>query len=460
MQTAPCTSVRDRVNDFLANPCYVLLVMLFTAVSFVLGADLIAYTVFAVLAIYICLFGADLLPLIPLVVCCYCAPSVANNPGRSESAIFAPEHGGIYLLCLGGLITVSLIYRVIRDRKQFFSEKRALLSGMLVLAAAYLLSGIGSENYTALAGKNILFALLQGVSVVVPYWLLTGGVNWKNTRRDYFAWVGFGLGCMLLSQILWIYCTGGVIVDGIIVREKIYTGWGMYNNVGCLLAMMIPFAFYLASKYHKGWIGTVVGSAFLLGVFLTCSRTSIAVAVLCYAVCVCMMLFYARNRRDNALALVIVVGMLSLTFLLFHRQLFRLFSDILERGTDLNSRDTMYVRGWEKFLENPIFGISFYPPRGLAWSWSKTELAAFIPDRWHSTVVQLLASGGIVSLGAYGFHRYQTLRLVLKSKTQEQLLIACSVVVLLLCSLFDCHFFNIGPTLIYSMALAFGEKRG
>ena len=28
---------------------------------------------------------------------------------------------------------------------------------------------------------------------------------------------------------------------------------------------------------------------------------------------------------------------------------------------------------------------------------------------------------------------------------------------LLLCSLLDCHFFNIGPTLFYSMALAFGE---
>ena len=460
MQTAPCTSVRDQVNDFLANPYYVMLVMLFTAVSFVLGADLIAYTVFAMLAVYICVLGADLLPLIPIVVCCYTVPSVANNPGRSESAVFAPEQGGIYILCLGGVIAASLIYRVIRDRKQFFSEKRVLLSGMLVLTAAYLLSGIGSENYADLAKKNLLFALLQGVSVVVPYWLFTGGVNWKNARRDYFAWVGFGLGCMLLSQILWIYCTRGVIEDGIIVREKIYTGWGMYNNIGCLLAMMIPFAFYLASKYHKGWIGTVAGSAFLLGVFLTCSRTSIAVAFLCYAVCVCLMLFYARNRRGNALALVIVVGVLALVCLLFHRQLFRLFSDILERGTDLNSRDTMYIRGWEKFLENPIFGISFYPPKGLAWSWSETKLASFIPDRWHSTVIQLLASGGIVCFGAYVFHRYQTLRLVLRSKTREQLLIACSVVVLLACSLFDCHFFNIGPTLFYSMALALGEKRG
>ena len=31
-------------------------------------------------------------------------------------------------------------------------------------------------------------------------------------------------------------------------------------------------------------------------------------------------------------------------------------------------------------------------------------------------------------------------------------------IVLLVCSLLDCHFFNLGPVLLYSMGLAFAEN--
>ena len=40
----------------------------------------------------------------------------------------------------------------------------------------------------------------------------------------------------------------------------------------------------------------------------------------------------------------------------------------------------------------------------------------------------------------------------------EKSFIGLSILVLLLTSLLDCHFFNIGPVLFYSMALAFAEK--
>ena len=54
-------------------------------------------------------------------------------------------------------------------------------------------------------------------------------------------------------------------------------------------------------------------------------------------------------------------------------------------------------------------------------------------------------------------HRIQTLRLFLKNPAKEQVFIGCSVAALLVCSLFDCHMFNIGPVLFYSMALAYAE---
>jgi hypothetical protein len=47
---------------------------------------------------------------------------------------------------------------------------------------------------------------------------------------------------------------------------------------------------------------------------------------------------------------------------------------------------------------------------------------------------------------------------LLKKPTLEKMFVALFVLALLLASMLDCHFFNIGPVLFYSMALAFAEN--
>lgn len=450
-------SLTRSINRFLAKPQYILLVMLLAGLSNLFSLELAVYGIYTALIVYICLFGADLLPLIPVVICCYIAPSARNNPGREETSVFFAGHGGSLITLYGVLIALAVLYRLIRDRKQFLSVKYSFLSGMLVLSGAYLLSGVGSEAYPAAILPNLRYALVQGVVLIIPYILIAGGVDWKKARNDYFAWTGFGLGLLLLVQLCRIYYTGDVVMDGVIHRMNIYTGWGMHNNIGCLLAMMIPYAFYLATKYRRGWIGTVVGSAFLVGVLLTCSRGSIIMASVVYVVCVWLMLHYAKNRRNNFIALVSVITMLVLMTVLFHRQLLQLFSDILERGTDPSGRDEIYQEGWKLFLQQPIFGNSFFSPGYTPWEWSTTDFAGFLPSRWHNTVVQLLVSCGGVGLLAYGVHRFQTTRFFIFDHTKEKNFIGCSLTVLLCCSLVDCHFFNIGPVLFYAMGLAFAE---
>lgn len=447
----------NRINRFLATPQFVIVLMLLTGAANMLSLELAAYTVFTAVAVYTCLWGQDLLALTPLFVCCYLTPSAGNNPGRNEQSVFSGARG-IYLGCLGVIIATVVIIRVIRERKIFFEKKRRLLPGMLVLLGAYLLSGIGSAAYPASAGKNLLFALVQGAAIIVPYWLLSGGIDWGHVRKDYFAWIGFSAGGLLVLQILWIYFTGNVVIDGIIQRRQIFTGWGMYNNMGIMLAMMIPYAFCLATKYRRGWIGTVVGSVFLLCVLLTCSRSSILAAAGIYAVCVLLMLHYARNRRHNTLALGIFISVALVIGLLFHNQLLRLFSDLLGRGLDPSTRDDIYKEGLGLFAQSPVLGSSFYSPGYQPWDFSTVDsFSGIFPPRWHNTVIQLLASCGIVGLGAYILHRVQTVRLFLRKLDKENTFIGCSLLVLLVGSLFDCHFFNIGPVLLYSMALAFAE---
>lgn len=452
-------SVTGKLNRFLAAPGYVLFIMLLALLSNTLGLELVVYSIYILLFVYVCLCGEDLLPLMPIVICFYIAPSVNNNPGRNETSVFYPEHGGIYLLCIAGIGCGALIFRLIRDRKSFFRGKNKLLSGMLLLTASYLLAGIGSNGYADNAPKSILFGALNGAAILIPYFVFSGGVRWEKARKDYLAWTGFGVGCALLCQILWIYTTGNVIVDGVIQRQAIYTGWGMYNNIGALLAMMIPFPFYLATRYRKGWIGTLAGSLFIIGVLLTCSRGSILCGVGIYFLCVVLMLYYANNRRANALALILFAGGFSVLLTVFSRPLLNLFSSLLDRGLDPSNRDIIYKDGMLLFSKYPIFGGSFFSTEYSPWGWSTVEIFTnILPPRWHNTLVQLLASCGIVGLGTYLVHRVQSALLFTRDRKPEKIFVAASLLVLLACSLFDCHFFNIGPVLFYSMALAYAEN--
>ena len=59
---------------------------------------------------------------------------------------------------------------------------------------------------------------------------------------------------------------------------------------------------------------------------------------------------------------------------------------------------------------------------------------------------------------AYLFHRVQTAILFFKKPTLYKSFIGIGVLLLLLMSLLDCHFFNIGPVFFYSICLAFAEK--
>jgi hypothetical protein len=360
---------------------------------------------------------------------------------------------------LAAVIAVSLIYCLIRHRRRFFRRKYKLLSGILILSAAYLLGGIGSPAYPGSALKHLFFAFLQSMAILFPYFLFAGGVDWIKARKDYFAWIGFGVGCLLLCQLGGLCITNEVFADGEIHREKIVTGWGMNNNVGGVLAMMIPLPFYLATKYRRGWLFIIAGTLFFAGVALTCSRSSILTGGAIYLICVVLSIIYAKHRKANVITVIAIEAALLAVLIACWQPLSVLFKNVIDRGLDPSSRDIIYWEGIKLYGRYPIFGGSFFSPGYAPYGWATQEgFSSFFAPRWHNTVVQMLASCGTVGILAYGFHRLQTIRLFLKERRPETVFIAASVAVVLVSSLLDCHLFNIGPAMFYAMALAFIEN--
>lgn len=453
-----------RISDaFFASPAYFLLIGILTVIANVFSAELIVYACFVLMGIYISLFGKDYLPVIPLVTLCYIAPSDANNPGSSEGSIFYAENGGILILVLAAAFVVSILFRLAADpelgQKAFLRAKRALLPGILLLGAAYLLAGAGSGHYFDHGYGNLLFAALQFLSIFLMYYFFTGAVKWSEAPEDYLAKSGLCIGFVLLAEIFNIYLTQPIIIDGEIQRSAIYTGWGNYNNIGAMLTMMIPFAFHLVCIKKHSWLYNLCGVAFLSGVLLSCSRGAILFAAVTYLISGLIVALKSRNRRAILYTNLIALGIVLLVLILFHEQLLQLFRCLLNRGLDPGRRVEGYQSGIQQFLKYPLFGGSFYPVDADLYEWSSVEaFTSFFPPRWHNTVIQLAASCGIVGLAAYGLHRLQTIRMILKKPTAANLCIAISLAALLGTSLIDCHFFNIGPTLFYAVALAFAEK--
>ena len=455
--------VCKRINAFFLTPFYFLLLCALTVISSVFSAELVVYTCFILIAVYISFCGKDYLPLVPIVVCSYIAPSVGNNPGKNPNSIFFPESGGIYLLCLAGLFVISLILRLCLDpqigRKAFFVGKRKLMTGMLILGGGYLLAGAFSGHYFDKGMSNLVFALLQFIAVFLLYYIFCGVIKWDEVPKDYLAWTGLCIGFSILFQLAHIYVAHNVIVDGEIQRIRIYSGWGIYNNMGALLAMMIPFAFQMACLHKRSWIYHLCALAFLAGVLLTCSRSAILVSLVIYALSYGVLIYKDLHTKKGILLDVIVAVAIAAAFLLFHDELYHLFRELLDRGFTPSNRFEVYEEGIKQFLKHPIFGGSFYPTDYDLFDFSEVAaFSSFFPPRWHNTIVQLLASCGVVGLLAYGYHRVDTARMLWKNRTVGTALIALSILALLGTSMLDCHFFNVGPTLFYSMILAFAEK--
>ena len=457
------SDILQRINDFFYTPYYFLALGLLTVLANTCGLELVIYFFVTAIVVYNCFFGRDLLPLMPVAICCYIAPSRSNNPGINTESVFSFSSGGAVIIAFAVIIAISLIYFIVVNRskgKEFIKCKRKLLWGMLILGVGYFLSGIGSGQLKRIGGNNLLFAFIQFVSVFAMYFLFTGTVDWKKAPKNYLAQTGILIGYILIAELIFIYITCDVLTTGIINRDNIFTGWGHYNNIGALLAMALPFPFFMALNSDNVGKYYLTALVFMTGIIFTCSRGSILFGVIIFACCFITLLIKGHRTRTNAVIYIATAVVILAGVVIFSKELLNLFNAFLELKTNPGDRYNGYKAGVKQFLDYPIFGGSFYPTEYDLYSWSTSDaFTSFFPPRWHNTFLQMLASCGVVGFINYCVHRVNTFVLFFKKASAEKTMVFFSVLALLLTSVIDCHFFNVGPAMFYSIILAFVEKK-
>ena len=345
----------------------------------------------------------------------------------------------------GFIVAHNIIYRKSKDFRGFLKSK--LFWGFSVFSIALLLNGF--FNFDEYVVGNFTFAIALVVSFVGIFFLFRTGLNSSDSLKDYLFYVLFLLSCLVTLQFYISFITQIEFFEGEIVKESILLGWGMWNNVGGMLAFLLPTHFYLAATKKRGYLFLLSGIISYFAIVLCLSRSSLIVSTLAVGISIIISCFKGNNKKINRIATgAIAIG--GIIFLIvFWSKISSVLGDYLARGLDDNGRFDIYRRGWEKFLDNPVFGGGFHSAVA-----QEHTFIAFLPDRYHNTVIQLLGTTGIVGLIAYIFHRYQTIVLMWKKRSLHTAFFAICISSFLLTSLLDNHLFNIYPCFIYSIIFA------
>lgn len=447
------------INKFLYSRLYIaligLLVLLCNIFSFEIAYFYIAVSLGAIIPCFLC---EDYLPAVAPISMTYVSISIKSNDVALGTSLFG---GGkvVHLFVLVGLIVLFIIPKLIYDIVKH-KERRvrpALWLGYVFLLPCYVLGGLFSPYYD---GRTALFGLINFLSISGVYFILLYAVNWQSVRKDYFFWVMLTLGLIVATEAIFMFVASS-LGNTFYLDESgnIFSGWGMRNNLGGQISLCIVAPIYLALKAKKCyWLFILASIVMLAGCFLTNSRGGFLISSLIFlSGLIIFVIKTSKIRRIFSLSLILVVVTTVILFLILNKEVVEfVFPRLLnkEKLFSLNGRDNHWTNGINSFRENELLGVGFYQDSADRYGNFSTQ---FVPPRYHDLYIQLLASTGLLGLCAYLFHRYQTLKITFTKPTLEKTFIYFSILGLVLTSLVDNHFFNMGPGLNYCVALAFIE---
>lgn len=317
---------------------------------------------------------------------------VISGTGNGVDDIAAPQFLDTFLIvlyCLIPFLVAAFVWFFVRNKTKIRSGR--LLQGLIVFFFAALFAGAGTKLYTL---ENVLTVLLYGVLIIAAYLLFSSVLDFKEEGfKKIFCLSFLGASLVMAAQTVISYFQLGYV----------FVGWGIGNTVGQMMALYIPFAFYLIAV-SKSKIETLLlyAAVFVIAAatFLTKSRTAILAAGL--ELIPLYIITYKKAdktlKKTNLLALAAAAGVLLVFGIIFSDKIIGFIGN-LSNSADLTSgRDILWLDGLKAFLDSPIFGKSFFYTGSVGLAEVQD---GFIFMYWyHNTFVQILTNMGIVGFAA------------------------------------------------------------
>ena len=344
--------------------------------------------------------------------------------------------GLMILVLLAALILHFLIWGGFTD---MFRRKTRLTWFILPLSVALLLNGIFSEAYAPI---NITYSIAIVLVWFFLYLLFRFGLEGGQETLRYFCVVCQWTVVLLVLELIYVYITCDVLVGGIIVEGRIYFGWGINNNYGAIVTILLPPLFYLASTRKNGWIQFLLIIAAYAAIFLSMCRAAVlvgSVVLLCCLVAVC---FFGANRGLFRLLLGVSLLAGGVILIVFRTQIIETFSFLFDIGFSDAGRFDVFGGGFN--------AVSYYE---LFHSWAGSAM----PGMLHNTVIELFCVSGAFGGIAYLAYRARTVQLVLYRMNGERFFLGMMVAAIVGVGMLDNPMFNFYPTFFTTVALVLIE---
>lgn len=356
--------------------------------------------------------------------------------------------------------------------KDVFKKRSTFGFGLLVFAGACLLNGIFSPSWVAM---DIVYGILEAVGVTVVYFLFSAVAMRSEDVAGYACKVMVILGFMIAAEVGGLsgqLAARGELFgeNGEFIRDSITFGWGVNTIVGCMMALPIPAAMYLAHSRKKGTFAYFAAVLFFIMLVYIQARNAMlfgALSLLAGAIICCIS---GKNRVANRYFTVVLVGLCIVAFAFILKR-FDGFGGLIEKlksmnflhaGSGDNGRIERWTNGLEDFRRSPVFGVGFVDgsipavpdPNG-----PNRQSPSVYWNMYHNIFIQLIGSMGIVGLLCFLVHVKKLIEIVCTDYSAEKLLLFLLPVSLILMSFLDIYFFLVNMQLYYGGFLAVIEKR-
>jgi len=426
----------------------------------VLGWEYFFFTVIVLAVVYICVFNRNSLRLIPLLFVSLVSLSRVNNTYiyiRSFDSFIRNTGGLIYIILLSVTFLSAtgylFIYKLVKEKSARDSLKNSkLIVGLLALTVVCFTGGLFSPSYTL---TSVVIAAALASAVIVTFVFFLGTVEWDKDSFNFVCDCATVMIAVIAIQMGLLYLTDSVF-RGLISRDPraakgmIWLGWAPSNLIAITIAIVLPLVLYrmCTAKYPLIYFA-VAFAAVVAMIYTFCRNTAVFALPMFLAVSI-YALVKAKEKKTLRIAYAVTAGLGGILILIFLPQITGSLNFFESRGLGDSGRFELYRKAVDHFRAWPVFGVGFGHLTGGA---ERIGVSLY-----HNHILQILASMGIAGLAVYGFHRFQTVRLLVKKRDKENMFIFIGIGMVVLTALLDNTLFNPMMLILYAVLLVMLEK--
>jgi len=389
---------RNKTKNFFYGTSYPVIFSLITLLFWFANLELVGFTIVCLTACFVFVVFDDLAPAIPVF---FLTSMTFRNPSMMST--------NAYPVVLFAIMGCTIIFNVIKYPIKKFKFDLVSIA-ILALLISMLLGGIFSPFMSDFT-QGLSMISISGISALVVHTLLNNKMHLgqKRNLKKYFC---FSFLCAInvaCCQLIFALAYNKLII----APGFTFPGfcWANTNHIGNMILLAIPLCCYIITTEKN--IGFYLFElVFLYASMYISGSDGGLVTLLVFTPAIIIETHLRISSKNYKLfkyfwLIIVCVFLLFLTyFITFH---FYEFTQFIKRVSADNGRRPIYIQALELFKNFPIFGVSM--------GHASVAVGSYHNGYFHSTFFHIIASCGIVGLGAFAFLYFARINRLIKSKS-------------------------------------------